>query len=186
MKILKSTVTIAILLISGVTAFAQNTSESKTYKSIDIAKIKSMLNETGQAEELPAELTWKARIMTNGGIMGNGKGNMVFTSEGNFSSDGIALTGKSFDSETLQRMAQIVSKAQMPEQVKSFLPQINHTSKISLCKDCYTTTLILSRREADGQVKTLIETWDITTKGQVAEDVLQIYESIIQLLNTGK
>ena len=184
MKNLKLISTTAVLLVSGVFSFAQQTNESKTISKCENLTATTLLFNGASPVDVPEGAgAWAVQILTTGGILGNGKGDLVLTSAGNFSRNQSLLTeSKPFTFETLQPTAQLISKVQISEPVKPFLQQISQSSNASLCSDCYKTTFILSRREADGKVKTFVATWDAVTKTQVAEEVLQIYESVRNLI----
>lgn len=175
---------IAVILLLTISSFAQQTDKQNTVsKCGDLTATTLLLNGANQVDVPEGEAVWKVRIITSGGILGSGKGNVALTSKGNFSFSLNSLTeSKLLTSETLQPLAQLIAKAQIPEQVKPSISPASQISSISLCSDCYTTTFILSRREANGKIKTLAATWDITTKAQVAEEILQIYESLQNLI----
>ena len=184
MKNLKLIGAIAVFFVSGVFSFAQQTDELKTVSKCDNLTATTLLLNGASQVDVPKDVgAWTLQILTSGGIMGNGKGDLVLTSAGNFSRNQSSLAeSKPFTSEALQPLAELVSKIQISEQVKPFVQQISQTSNTSLCSDCYKTTFVLSRREADGKVKTFVATWDAVTKTQVAEEVLQIYESVRNLI----
>lgn len=184
MKNLRLVGLIAVFLLSTISSFAQRTDEQNTVsKRGDSTATTFLLDGANQADVPEGEAVWTVRIITSGGILGSGTGNSALTSNGNFSSrlDSLAES-KLLTSETLQPLAQLIAKAQIPERVTPFVSPVSQTSGISLCSDCYTTTFILSRRDADGKIKTLTATWDITTKAQVAEEILQIYENFQKLI----
>ncbi|MEJ7575946.1 MAG: hypothetical protein WKF74_02955 [Pyrinomonadaceae bacterium] len=174
---------IAVFLLLTVSSFAQQTDEQNTVsKCGSLTATTLLLNGANQVDVPEGEGMWTVQIITSGGILGNGKGDLALTSKGNFSQSlNSLMESKLLTSETLQPLAQLIAKAKIPEQVKPFIGLASQTSSTSLCSDCYKTTFILSRREADGKIKTLVATWDATTKTQVAEEVLQIYESIQNL-----
>lgn len=188
MKNLKLICTIAVLLLSAVFSFAQQTDESKTVSKCDNLTATTLLLNGASPVDVPEDIgAWAVQILTTGGILGNGKGDLVLTSAGNFSRDQISLTeSKPFTLETLQPTAQLIAKVPISESVKPFVQQISQSSNASMCSDCYKTTFILSRREADGKIKTFVATWDAVTKAQVSEDVLQIYESVVNLVAAKK
>ena len=60
--------------------------------------------------------------------------------------------------------------------------QIVPASNASPRSDCFKTTFILSRREADEKVKIVAASWNAMTKAQAAKEVLRVYESVVNLV----
>ncbi len=188
MKKLKLISAIAVLLVLGVSSFAQQTDRPPTISKCDnSASTTLLLRGINQVDVPEGAGAWTVQILTSGGVMGNGKGNLVLISTGNFSRSQSSLSqSRPFKPEALQPVTQLISKVQISEHVKPFVQQISQTSNASLCSDCFKTTFILSRREADGTVKTFVVEWDVTTKAQIPEEVLQVYESVVNLVAVEK
>jgi hypothetical protein len=51
-------------------------------------------------------------------------------------------------------------------------------SSLSVCSDCVTTLMVLSRRDATGALQIYTTYWDPTTKATVPADVLRIYDLV--------
>ena len=200
MKNLKLIGAIFILLMSVVVSLAQQTVEPKTTTNCEDSTRTPMTLTDAKRISIPihagaptmqfapeGENTWTVQILTSGGFDGSGKGDLVFTSDGKFSRDQNPLTKNQFiTSEALQKITDSVLKVQISEQNLKPLAEIVKESGKSLCSDCYKTTLILFRRDADGTVKTFMTNWDVTTKSQVPEEILQIYENVINFADAGK
>ena len=183
------TVSVVGLLLSTVISFAQTHKEQGQPSSTEHDKVQKqrtvvLSNETvvttlRLSGVVPVavpegEAAWAVQVITRGGFSGTGKGTVTVTSAGIFACDrATARESKLLAPEVVQSVSQLVAG------VRPFAQQSQQL--ISLCRDCYETTLVLSRREADGAVRTYIARWDDVTEGEVAEDVQEIYENVIKL-----
>lgn len=146
MKNLKSIGVIFILLISTVFSFAQQTEESMTpadcrgssttvvRDGADVNTMPFIYKDAVKMQPVPrGEGAWTIQILTSGGIYGNGKGDLVFTSEGKISRDNKSLTEiKMFNTELFQSLTKIVSKLQIStpqsKQPKTLAEQVREQS----------------------------------------------------------
>jgi hypothetical protein len=117
---------------------------------------------------------WVLEIITRGGIMGQGAGDIVIASNGR-----IACTGTkprcpaAIAAESLRLLRdQVRLAAVAPWQV---------LRDGSICSDCQTTTLVLTSRNADGTLTTTHAAWDPTTRARLSDDVVRVYDIAAQL-----
>jgi hypothetical protein len=183
MKNLQLISLMAICLLLPISSFAQQTEEQNTLPKCGKFFATTILPCDANQDDVSENAgSWRVRIITSGGIMGGGKGNLTLTSKGKFSFSVNSLTqSELLTSETLQPLTQLIAKVQIPKQVGPFVSEVSQTSITSFCRDCYNMTFILSRRDPDGKLKTLESRWDVTTRAKVAEEVLQIYEILEKL-----
>jgi len=156
-------------------SIAQDQTQQKVVTSSDnrTAAV-PLLNGLKPATVPEGDGAWVVQIATSGGLLGSGKGNIEVTSVGGLACTGTKLAeGKQLVAEALQPVAQLVAAVRSDE----WKPPLKRTR--SHCNDCYRTALVLSRREADGTVKLYTARWDDVTKGQVAQEALQLYERVM-------
>lgn len=112
---------------------------------------------------------WAIQIITSGGFGGTIERKVV-TSAGELTCDDSTTTDTSLAPQTLRSLSKLVAEARSFER--------NQKISASVCKDCRRAAIMLSRREADGTIKTYSATWDETTRAEVAEAMLQLYENV--------
>lgn len=124
--------------------------------------------------DLPAEKnSWAVQIVTRGGILGGGKGDIKITSDGSVScSPAISPCGDRLSAEALQSLAQMVISAK---------PSEWGGSAIGVCRDCYVTILALHRRETDGVARAYIAYWDDSTQERIPEQVRRLSQNTVVL-----
>jgi hypothetical protein len=114
---------------------------------------------------------WLIQVVTRGGILGTVQGDISVTSEGKFlctkPDQGCPGNLKVPELQTLVEMIQ-------PGRLQIF--------PVSLCSDCITSTIVISRRDAMGSVHTYTATWDITTKSRLPADVMRIYDALAAVM----
>ncbi len=118
---------------------------------------------------------WVLEVITRGGIMGQGAGEIVIASDGKIACGGVktrcpaAMAAESLRS--LQEQVRLAAVA--PWQVRR---------GGTICSDCQTTTLVLTIRNADGTLTTTRAAWDPTTRAQLADDVVRIHDIAAKLV----
>lgn len=117
------------------------------------------------------EYAWSVQILSSGGLTGAGRGNLTCTSEG-------TLADESCSKKLLP-----AAMKELEEIILSFDRSVGSGNYISTvrCFDCYTTTLVLNRREADGSVSTRTFVWDDSTQAQIPTGVAKLYEKLVSL-----
>jgi hypothetical protein len=125
-----------------------------------------------QRINLPAgENAWVVRIITRGGFYGNGKGDLAITSDGNLTWTGAGdACNSTLQNDALQNLAALALSPSASRWT---------TSGASLCRDCYTTMVVLSRRESGGVEKIYVAYWDDASRSAISEEVLKLYERFL-------
>jgi hypothetical protein len=127
--------------------------------------------------ELPeAAASWVVQIFSGGGFSGANPDALTISSGGSLACPG--SKAKPLAPEAVQSLTQLVASMQ------PITPPLEKA--VSMCSDCTQTTLIIWRREADRNVKTIVTTWDELTKGRVPDDILRLYEEIAILSNCAR
>ena len=124
--------------------------------------------------EVPAASgEWVLEIITRGGIMGQGAGDIVIASDGRLSCGAKARCAAAVAAESLRSLQdQVRLAAVAPWQV---------LRGGTICSDCQTTTLVLTSRNADGTLTTTRAAWDPTTRGKLSAEVVRIHDLAAQL-----
>jgi hypothetical protein len=118
------------------------------------------------------EGSWAVQIVSRGGVMGTGKGDLIITSEGEATLTQANSTRiMKLSPEAIMKVAQVVAPTK---------PANWNTPSDSLCNDCYVTMLVLYRRQAGIEHIYTVE-WDDITKGKLPEDVIQLYVTAMSL-----
>jgi hypothetical protein len=120
--------------------------------------------------------SWVVQIVTGGGFSGAVTDALIVSSAGSLACPG--SKAKPLVPEAVQSLTQLVAS------VQPVTPPLQKT--VPMCSDCSQTTLIIWRREADRNVKTVVATWDELTKGRVPDDILRLYEEIAMLSNCAR
>jgi hypothetical protein len=138
----------------------------------NIIPVHPVLGNTLRPVELPQrEGAWAVQIVTRGGVMGTGKGDLIITSEGE------AIFTHVGASRTVKLLPDADRK--IGQAVASTKPTNWNTPSSSLCNDCYITMLALYRRDAG--IKTYIVEWDDVTTGELPDDVTELYATAMSL-----
>jgi hypothetical protein len=121
----------------------------------------------------PGENAWAVQIVSRGGFIGAGRGNLTVTSQGGLTWDGPGGScSRILPEHSLQTLSRLVVSADAS-------PTWNVSKLIGLCSDCYITTMLMQRRERDGVERTYSLTWDDASDAQVPAAALKIYEAFI-------
>jgi hypothetical protein len=120
--------------------------------------------------------SWVVQIISGGGFSGAVTDALTISSGGSLTCPG--SKAKPLAPEAVQSLTQLVAS------VQPITPPLQET--VSMCSDCSQTTLIIWRREADRNVKSIVTTWDEITKGRVPDDILRLYEEIAMLSNCAR
>lgn len=108
---------------------------------------------------------WVLQVISRGGLDGR-TGNLTITSDGALSQSN-AATAASPPPDLLQSLRSSIQAAAASQWTGS---------RLSICSDCITTFIVLTRRQADGLLHTTTAFWEATTRADVAPDVLQIHD----------
>ena len=126
----------------------------------------------------PGKDSWAVQLVTRGGFLGGGKGDVTITSGGSLSCS--ATTNPCADKPppaALQSLAKRIMAAK---------PTAWEGSAISTCRDCFVMMLTLHRRERDGRAKTYTAYWDDATRERMPVEVLRIYGAVSALAGLDK
>jgi hypothetical protein len=128
--------------------------------------------------EVPAgDGNWTIQIVTTGGFDGRGKGNVTVSSFGKLlCSLTVRSCPDSLTTKTLQPLTQMLAAANPA----SWNNPGDSAILAALCNDCYTTRVILSRREA-GQLQVVSFTWNDVTRNNIPSDVLRMTDLAFSL-----
>ncbi|HSB09987.1 MAG TPA: hypothetical protein VLM38_10930 [Blastocatellia bacterium] len=122
----------------------------------------------------PGENAWGVQVLTSGGFTGAGRGDFTLTSEGRFTwSSAEGSCGRNLADSSTQTLGNMVLSI-------SGGPGFSRSEGLG-CFDCYTTDMVVQRRETGGVVKTYRVMWDDSTQGQVPSDVWRVYEALMAL-----
>ena len=120
------------------------------------------------------EGAWTIRVMTSGGFTGQGKGNLTLTSLGDLT---CSLPGRACGAKlglsALQPLTQLLAGADLSKWLA--LPAVS-----SLCSDCYTTTVVLARREG-GLIRTFRFAWSDVTRAQAPAELVRMTDLAFSL-----
>src|SRR5262249_43145068 len=120
------------------------------------------------------ENAWAVQILSRGGFIGAGRGSLTATSQGNLAWDGPGGSCSRMLSEpALQTLGKLVLSADASA-------SWNDVKLISVCGDCYVTSMLLPRRERDGVERTYRLAWDDASEAQIPADALRIYQAFIE------
>ena len=138
-----------------------------------------ILRGTLQFFELPdGKDSWAVQLVTRGGFLGGGKGDLNINSAGALScSAKITPFPKKPTPAALEALAKRVLAAK---------PAAWEGSAVSTCADCFVTLLALQRRERDGSVKTYIAYWDDATQSRMPAEVRRLYAAVSALVGLEK
>jgi hypothetical protein len=115
---------------------------------------------------------WVVRVATTGGIVGTGIGNFSFSSEGKLACGREMQCVKEFRPADFHALIEVVQAGTLPAT----------SSPVSLCNDCITRTITISRRDSMGVVHTFSASWDETTRSRLPAEVSRIYDAALALI----
>ena len=121
------------------------------------------------------EGAWVIQISTGGGFAGTLSESVTITSAGNFACDGAKSSTGAFLPSQLTALSSLI--------VNMRIHAVDQVSDLptSLCSDCQTTSLTLSRRESGHKVKSYVAYWDPVTTANLPEELQQLHESVLKL-----
>ena len=110
---------------------------------------------------------WVLQVISRGGIDGRGAGDLTIKSDGSawLVRPGVAAAASP---EVLSSLGQQIRTAAFN--------QWRVSSRLGICSDCYTTLIVLTRRESDDRTHTYTAFWDATTRTSVPAEVLRIHD----------
>jgi hypothetical protein len=129
---------------------------------------------------LPAELreetgAWILEVETGGGLIGKRESYLLLTSKGS-----ITLSDSHKDclpsSSSFREVDSLVKQARPAEWTTP-----NADLHVSLCQECYKTTLKLFRREQSGAQSAYMAYWDTATMPVLSKEVATIYSAAERL-----
>jgi len=115
---------------------------------------------------------WVVRVTTTGGILGTGVGNFSLSSEGKLLCEAEMQCMKEFRPADFHALIEVVQAGSLPAS----------PSLVSLCRDCITRTITISRRDSMGVVHTFSASWDDTTRSRLPVEVSRIYDAALALI----
>jgi len=115
---------------------------------------------------------WTVQVVTSGGFLGTGDGNFTISSEGKIACSSEMRCPKEFKPSDLQPLVEIIQSATRP---------VPRPPLMSFCHDCITRTITISRRDSSGMLHAYTASWDDTTRGNVPQEVLRIYDVVVAL-----
>jgi hypothetical protein len=117
---------------------------------------------------------WMLHILTRGGIMGGGAGEVIILSDGRMTCRQPARTCV----PTIGADA-LVS---LREQIRLASVEAWQTRQpATVCSDCLITDLALTSRNADGTLTTLRASWDPTTRAKLAAAITRVHDLAARL-----
>jgi len=120
---------------------------------------------------------WAIQINSGGGFAGTRSDSVTVTSAGGVTCVGEKSSARNLLPTSLEVLSQLVAAVRLNASPSDQVDQ----RPTSMCSDCYSTTLTLSRREANHKVKTYMTTWDTVTRAHVPKDLDQLYETVVRL-----
>jgi len=154
---------------------AQAQQEKDANERVDLPDMNAI--NLAPAVTLPqGENAWSIQILSRGGLTGRGRGDLTVTSDGSlaWTSDVRSCGGKLPDDQLLEITKVVVTLGRLSTS-KGTIP-------VGGCYDCYVTTMILQRREADGMGHRYAVSWNDTSYKQVPAEVLQLSETLMAQL----
>jgi hypothetical protein len=122
-------------------------------------------------ELLPKENSWAVQIMSRGGIIGTGRGDLTITSQGNLVWNGVEnRCNAKLGADVLQVLTQTVFSTSASGWGRT-------TS--GFCADCYMSAIVLQRRESDGIERAYVAYWDDAATTRIPEDLRKIYDTFM-------
>ncbi len=151
-------------------------SESANTESVNPFLLGALLETPLPLELPPQDGAWLVQLISRGGLLGTGSGDLTVTSAG----DVIVMRargscGDRASSETTRRIGEAIAAAK---------PSVWVSPAGNYCYDCYITALILSQREADGSLRSYSVYWDDSTLAKLPLDVRQLYAATRAIMET--
>jgi hypothetical protein len=115
---------------------------------------------------------WTVHVTTAGGLVGDRDRDFALSSEGKIACGSDLRCPKDFRVPDFQPLIGTI---------QSTLP-VPPIVVVSLCSDCIRRTITVRRRDSMGVVQTYTATWDETTRSQVPEEVIRVYDAITALM----
>jgi hypothetical protein len=117
--------------------------------------------------------SWVVQVVSSGGLLGTGGGeDFAMSSEGKIVCKPEMRCSEQFALSDLQPLLDVFQPTTLPAPA----PQV-----VSLCRDCITQTITISRRDSIGVVSRYAASWDVTTKSSVPPEVIRIYDAALAL-----
>ena len=113
--------------------------------------------------------SWVLQVISQGGIMGTGAGDFVIASDGTLSCLNVRAQCPTALAVSSLRQLEAGMRSAVSDVWQVFPPS-------SLCRDCLTTTLILTSRNADGTLSVMRAGWDPTTRSRLAAAIVQLHD----------
>lgn len=157
-------------------ADSQPSAQTPIRRTIIFVKGQPLL-EGVQTITLPQEKgAWAIQLIRHGGILGGVRSTWLISSQGEVvKNDGGTPLSAKLTPDVLSKLTQLVTSAKF---------NVRDEPTVSPCRDCYTSTLILYRREADGIERTYIISWDESTVKKLPQEIVDIYAAIIDVKET--
>ncbi|HEY6400278.1 MAG TPA: hypothetical protein VI479_02640 [Blastocatellia bacterium] len=119
----------------------------------------------------PKENSWAVQIMSRGGIIGTGRGDLTITSQGDLIWNGVEnRCNAKLGDDVLQILTQTVFSASASGWGRT-------TS--GFCADCYMFAIALQRREAGGIERTYFAYWDDAAAARIPADLRKVYDTFM-------
>jgi hypothetical protein len=140
-------------------------------------RFRGALRTIPKVELSPEANSWAVQIISGGGIMGIGKGDLTITSQGQ-----LDWNQKDHPNEKENRC-----NVKLRDDVIQKLTQMAFSANASgwggptssYCSDCFVYAIVLQRREHDGIGRTYVAYWDDSTDKNTTEDVRKVYDTFM-------
>jgi hypothetical protein len=140
-------------------------------------KFRGAFRTVPKIELSPEANSWAVQIISGGGIMGIGKGDLTITSQGN-----LVWNKKDHPNEKENRC-----NVKLRDDVIQTLTQTAFSAKASewggptssYCSDCFVYAIVLQRREHDGIGRTYVAYWDDSTDKNISKEVRKVYDTFM-------
>jgi hypothetical protein len=121
----------------------------------------------------PEEGSWAVQLRRYGGLLDTITSSWLINSQGEaVKKDAGATHSVKLPPEMLSKLTHLVLSAKV---------HVQDDSAVSPCRDCYTFTLVLYRREANGKQRAYTTSWDELTGKKLPEDIASIYSMILEI-----
>jgi hypothetical protein len=140
-------------------------------------KFRGAFRSVRKVELSPEANSWAVQIISGGGIMGIGKGDLTITSQGN-----LVWNKKDHPNEKENRC-----DVKLRDDVIQKLTQTAFSASgsgwsgpaSSYCSDCFVYAIVLQRREQDGIGRTYVAYWDDSTDKNISEEARKVYDTFM-------
>lgn len=171
---LRPTRIITALVLVSASVFAQQEGKERPGERAPATKpVESQTTDISkdQVKLSPEKGAWVVEVQSGGGFHGRGRGSLTVTSEGRLTSTVTEATCEAeLESPVLEALARLARAARPFSEVG-----IN----TSVCSDCYTTSIVLRRRESDGSEQRYVAYWDDSTKKKMPAEIIKIYDAVL-------